>query len=244
MRRLKSTGSSPRFKITLRVLLGLIASLGAGTTRSADGAHPLVLELFQSQGCAACPPAEANFAQLAQRPDIIALNFAVTYWDRKGWKDTFSQKAFTDRQIAYVRRLDHGQPLGTPEVVINGRGTGVGADPEKLAELVRTHDRGVADLEIKVTTNAVALPSAPELKGSDLWIVRYDPAVVQVPIKAGENGGKTLPQRNIVHQLRKIARWDGAGRVIALPTGDPTLRTAILVQRPNGGPVVAAATTR
>ena len=226
---------------TSLALVALIAS--AADARAADPAHPLVLELFQSQGCAACPPAEANVALLAKRPDILALGFAVTYWDRRGWKDTFAQPIFTKRQVAYVRRLDHGQPLGTPEVVVNGRASGVGADPDRLATLIRANDRGAEGPVIALTADSARISAAAGKARAEVWLVRYDPRLIQVPIKAGENGGKTLPQRNIVRQLVKLGDWTGADVRFAFPRAEPDLETAVLVQGPGGGPILAAATT-
>ncbi len=224
------------------VLAPFAALLMAGTACAADAAHPLVLELFQSQGCSACPPAEANFAALARRPDVLALDFAVTLFDRRGWKDTFAQPAFTRRQIAYVRRLDPRGGLGTPAVVVNGRATGVGADPERLAALIASHDRGVGGPALSLRGASVVVSAVPGAGAADVWLVRYDPNTVEVPIKAGENGGKTLPQRNIVHALVKIGRWNGAATRFAVPSDDPALKTAILVQRPGGGQILAAIT--
>jgi hypothetical protein len=89
-------------------------------------AAPIVVELFQSQGCSSCPPAIANVNALADRTDILPLMFAVTYWDRLGWKDTFAKPEFTARQVAYGRRFGDG--AYTPEVVVNGRADIVGAD--------------------------------------------------------------------------------------------------------------------
>ncbi len=227
-----------------RILISsLIAgALAAPPTHAADRGHPLVLELFQSQGCSACPPAEANFEDLAGRPDILALSFSVTYWDRRGWKDTFAQPAFTLRQNAYVRRLDHGEPLGTPEVVVNGRATGVGADPGRLAILIGSNDRGSGGPRISLAADAATVSGTPGKDRAEVWLVRYDPRIVQVPIKAGENSGKTLPHRNIVHEFAKLGDWTGSEEHFSLPVVDPRLKTAILVQRPGGGPILAAAT--
>ena len=217
-------------------------ALLATPTLAADRAHPLVLELFQSQGCSACPPAEANFDVLAAKPDILALSFAVTYWDRRGWKDTFAQPAFTQRQKSYARRLDRGQPLGTPEVVVNGRATGVGADPDRLNALLRSNDRGAGGPGVEITADAARISGGPQDR-ADVWLVRFDPRMVEVPIKAGENGGKTLPQRNIVRELVRLGEWTGGETRFTLPAAAPGLRTAILVQRPGGGPILAAATS-
>src|SRR6478672_220142 len=99
----------------------LAAALGMGLATGAAAQGPLqVVELYTSQGCSSCPPANAAVAQLSGRPDILALSFGVTYWDDLGWKDTFAQSKFTDRQWAYARGLKHAQ-VATPQVVVNGR---------------------------------------------------------------------------------------------------------------------------
>src|SRR5437868_1750048 len=111
------------------------AALLAGCSASAAAPRPVVVELFQSQGCSSCPPANANLLELADRPDVIALNFAVTYWDGQGWKDTFAQPGFTARQWDYAHAFHRGNVF-TPEVMVNGRHDGVGAARADFARLV------------------------------------------------------------------------------------------------------------
>ena len=106
-----------------------------------DAAHPTVIELFQSQGCSSCPPAEANVGAASDRADVLALSFEVDYWDRLGWKDTFSKAAWTARQYAYARAM--GQDgVYTPQVVVNGRVAGDALEPGRLAGLMSRGDRG------------------------------------------------------------------------------------------------------
>ncbi|MDI1364361.1 MAG: DUF1223 domain-containing protein, partial [bacterium] len=93
-------------------------------------ARPVVVELFQSQGCSSCPPANANLNAIADRPDVLALSFGVTYWDQLGWKDTFATKAYTDRQRDYAAGLN--AQLGTPHLVIAGRDDLVGVDAREV----------------------------------------------------------------------------------------------------------------
>ena len=95
---------------------------------AADAAHPAVVELFQSQGCSSCPPAEANVGAIADRADVLALAFEVDYWDRLGWKDTFSKAAWTARQFAYAKAMGHADNVYTPQVVVNGRVEGDGLE--------------------------------------------------------------------------------------------------------------------
>src|SRR5271155_1462599 len=93
--------------ILIGVVASLAASIGPGLAAAADAAHPTVVELFESQGCSSCPPASANLAGIADRPDVLALTFSVTYWDDLGWKDTFDQPRFTARQWDYAHGLRH-----------------------------------------------------------------------------------------------------------------------------------------
>src|SRR5277367_5756858 len=100
--------------------LGLLA-VPASRALAADPAHPTVIELFQSQGCSSCPPAEASVGAVSDRADVLALSFEVDYWDRLGWKDTFSKAAWTARQYAYAKAMGRGENVYTPQVVVNGR---------------------------------------------------------------------------------------------------------------------------
>lgn len=229
--------------IRLAKVLLFIAGLAlASDATAADVAHPTVVELFQSQGCSSCPPANANLAAIASRADVLALSFSVTYWDHLGWKDTFAQPAFTARQWDYAHALRHADVF-TPQVVINGRRDGVGANPLELWALVHTGDRGTGGPAVRVGQDtAVIGPGPAPGGGADVWLVRYDPRVLEVPIGRGENAGRTLPHRNVVRELRRLGRWSGAGEHLAFsPPSDPAWKTAILVQRGPGGPILAAA---
>ncbi len=112
-------------------LIGSLIAIGAPSAHAADPSHPAVVELFQSQGCSSCPPANAKVNALSQPGDVLALSFAVTYWDRLGWKDTFAKPQFTERQWQYARAMRE-QDVHTPQVVVNGRVAGVGADPGEI----------------------------------------------------------------------------------------------------------------
>ncbi|MFI4974299.1 MAG: DUF1223 domain-containing protein [Caulobacterales bacterium] len=221
-------------------ILGAVA-FAASSTRAADAAHPVVVELFQSQGCSSCPPANANLLGIADRPEVLALSFGVTYWDDLGWKDTFAQPQYTARQWDYARGFGHPEVF-TPQVVVNGRRDGIGADAGDFARLVRAGERAAAPT-LAVRADAVSVGAGPiPARPADVWLVRYDPRVVMVPIRRGENGGKTLPHKNVVHELVRIGAWSGGAETLRLPrTSDPVLRTAILVQLSRGGPILAAA---
>ena len=223
----------------LRFSLAVMAGLAAAPSLAADAGHPLVIELFQSQGCSSCPPANANVMAIADRPDILALSWQVTYWDQLGWKDTFARPAFTARQWDYAHGLHHDN-VATPQVVVNGRVDGVGIRRAELDQLVRSGDRGDSGPAIRIMADRVViLGLGPNAK---VLMVRYDPHVLRVPIGAGENSGVTLPHRNVVRQLAVLGDWRGGFGAYRLPSPEPGgLKTAILVQQGPGGPILAAA---
>src|SRR5208282_3008304 len=173
---------------------------------AADAAHPTVVELFQSQGCSSCPPAAANVAAVSDRSDVLALSFAVDYWDRLGWKDTFSKAAWTARQYAYARAMG-SNGVYTPQVVVNGRVEGDGLEPGALQGLMSRGDRGAGGPSVgfgggAVTVGAGASPSG----GADVWLARYIPRIVEVTIPRGENAGHTLPYKDVVREMVLIGR--------------------------------------
>lgn len=242
---------SPRF-VALR-LFGSIAAAGAasaaiavaasgsGMAMAADRAHPTVVELFQSQGCSSCPPANANVIALADRPDVLALSFQVTYWDNLGWKDTFGTPANTDRQWDYARAWKRAQ-VATPQVVIDGRRDLIGSNRAELEQALRAADRGRGPA-VDIAGDSVTVSGPAAGRSADVWLVRFDPNVVQVPIRRGENEGLTLPHKNVVREIVRLGDWSGAAKRFALPPGAPGLKSAVLVQAGRGGPILAAART-
>jgi hypothetical protein len=223
-------------------LVSLAAAAAIGGCSASAGTRPVVVELFQSQGCSSCPPANANLATVADKPGVIALNFSVTYWDDQTWKDTFAQPKFTARQWDYAHAFRRGNVF-TPQIVVDGRHDGVGADPGEFARLVGTGAGDAAGPPVDLTAAAATIgASARPPEAADVWLVRYDPRVLQVPIKGGENGGRTLPHKDIVRELVRIGGWNGTAETLPLPpASQPGLITAILVQTPRGGPILAAA---
>jgi hypothetical protein len=228
--------------LTVVVLAALTLGAAAGAAAAQPptaGPNPSVVELFTSQGCSSCPPANANVSALADRKDVIALSFGVTYWDKLGWKDTFAQPSYTARQYAYARALKHDAPF-TPQVVVDGAADVVGARPGEIEGLIaRSRIVGPA-LTVSGETVEVGAGRAPA-RPADVWLVRYDPRIVQVPIKAGENDGKTLPHRNVVRALVRLGGWRGEPVRFALPPGPAGLSSAILVQSADAGPILGAA---
>ena len=178
---------------------------------------------------------------VSERADVLALAFEVDYWDRLGWKDTFSSPAWTARQYAYAHAMAR-DGVYTPQVVINGRVEGDGLVASELAALMREGDRGGAGPQVgfagpSVTVGAGSAPAG----GADVWLVRYDPRVVEVAIRRGENAGRTLPHKNVVRELVLLGRWEGKPASFPAPSGAPDLAEAALVQAAEAGPILAAA---
>jgi hypothetical protein len=234
--------------MTMKTFLGWAAAFAGAWALAAPalaqapgpGAPVQVVELYTSQGCSSCPPADAAVAKLSARPDILALSFGVTYWDDLGWKDTFAQKAFTERQWDYARGLRHAS-VATPQVVVNGRLDVVGQNVPEIDGALKRVALGAGGPAVTLSAGNVAIAGAAPRRAADVWLVRYDPNVVQVSIRRGENGGKTLPIKNVVRELTRLGDWNGGTRRYAVPAGPAGLRTAILVQAGSGGPILAAA---
>ena len=232
---------------TGKIVIGALMScamLAAVPVMAADAAHPTVVELFQSQGCSDCPPANANVMALSDRADLLTLSFGVTYWDQLGWKDTFASPQYTARQWDYAHAF-HRQEVFTPEVVVNGRADVVGANRGELEDLIKRQadDHGP---NIKINGGAVTVGSGAigggAVKSAQVWLVRYDPNIVQVPIARGENGGRTLAHKNVVKALVKLGDWTGAAVSYRIPdNSDKQLREAVLVQAGAGGIILGAA---
>lgn len=226
---------------TILSALTLVGLFGTADLVSAAGRRPVVVELFTSQGCSSCPPANANLVELLGRSDVLALSFSVTYWDRLGWKDVFGRPEFTARQYAYEPALGQSGPF-TPQIVVDGRRTTVGNRLSDILDLIAeggTDGGPAVDLAGgRVTIGKAPAPAA----GTDVWLVRYEPEILQVAVERGENRGRTLPHAHVVRELTHLGAWSGAAATFALPKRPEGLATAVLVQVRDGGPILAAAT--
>ena len=175
-----------------------------------------MVELYQSQGCSSCPPAIVNVNALAGRPNVLPLMFAVTYWDRLGWRDTFGDPAYTQRQWDYARHA--GRPrVFTPQVVVNGGPVLVGDVKAQVERAVATARPLAAGPAIGVRRRPGDGGRGPDCAAADRVAGgAYDPRPRAVAIGAGENRGRTLTHRNVVRQLvppgRVARRGAGAGR--------------------------------
>ena len=200
-----------------------------------------VVELFTSQGCNSCPPADAVLADLAEKGDIVALGYHVDYWDYLGWKDIFGREEFTRRQVTYEPALGQSGPF-TPQMVINGRTSTVGQDLGEVRSLIAA-ERPLAGPAVRLKGDTATIdgggkPASP----ADIWLVRYDAGLVEVPVARGENAGETLPHAHVVRELTHLGLWNGKPQSRTIPPAKPNEKRALLVQERNGGQILAAAT--
>jgi hypothetical protein len=226
------------------LLIGAVAvsaTVFSASVASATERPEVVVELFTSQGCSSCPPANANLIKLSKQPGVLALSFSVTYWDYLGWKDIFGKQEYTDRQAIYEPGLGKSGPF-TPQMVFNGSSTAIGYDLGEARSMVS--DAAKLDgPEISLSGKLAEIGANQASKRpADVWLVRYEPGIEKVPVARGENTGATLSHVHVVRALERLGSWDGARVSYDLPPAAKGLRTAVLVQAVNGGPLLSAAT--
>jgi len=229
------------------VFAGMLALLAVGPAAAEQSAADLVVvELFMSQSCAACPPAMALLDELAERDNILALSWPVDYWDYTGWKDTLALPENAARQRAYNDHLGQ-RYLFTPQIFVNGAVSTKGAD---RAEVLTAIAEPAKRLRLPVTLVRdgnlvrVRLPKADAVQPATVWLVRYDHHQV-VEVTAGENAGRTLKVPNVVRDATAIGTWTGEAMeftldMAALEAGGREA-CAILVQTDGTGPIIGAA---
>ena len=206
----------------------LAAGLAVSFVPTARAATPpAVLELFTSQGCSSCPPADALLGKLAAEPGIIALAWHVDYWNRLGWRDPYYTAAATDRQRRYAQALS--DEVYTPALVVNGARMVVGSDrPEVQAAIAQ-----VGGFAVKVTLHRDAETWVADIDAAgravSALLASYDPQR-STQVGAGENGGQRLTEYRIVRGVSPLGTWDGAAHRLTLPDVAPGLGAALLVQ--------------
>jgi hypothetical protein len=198
--------------------------------------RPVVIELFTSEGCSSCPAADALLAELAARPDLLALSFHVDYWDRLGWKDPFSSAAATRRQERYARILGL-DAVYTPQIVIDGHWQTVGSDRDAVAAALAEARQASAAVPVTLTLDHGAARvgfgfgrapiSAPVL------LLGFDRRHT-ARVGGGENDGRTLTHVDVVRGFAEIGRFSGAAGMITAPVPWPADRIAAMVQADDG----------
>lgn len=240
-----------RHRFALLMLMPLAMLSAAGTS---DAARPVVVELFTSQGCSSCPPADALLGRLAERESVIALSLHVDYWNRLGWTDPFARARFSDRQRDYAEKLEDGNPyttgVYTPQIVIDGRYAVVGHVADRVRSAIeragttpaRLHPRivGESPKYVHLPATRRALPAQP----ATVWLIAYDDRHTTI-VENGENAGRELINHHVVRSMRRIGTWYGEETRLALDASDVALNkhdgVVVLVQNGRAGNIVGAA---
>lgn len=225
------------------------------------GEKPVVVELFTSQGCSDCPPADALLGELAKRKDVIALTLPVTYWDMMGWKDTFASEANTVRQKAYAKQMGRSG-VYTPQIVVNGMADVVGGRRDQVINVIAAHTRDKPNIPIRVNVSPKVVQIAiggdedtdkDKDKDKDdnddndndctIWVM-HTLNHADVKVGEGENKGRALGYTNIVRDLKAVGLWKGDAVTLKLPrnalAGAPHDGLVVLLQRDRYGQIVGA----
>ena len=202
-------------------------------------ARPLVLELFTSQSCSSCPPAEELLAELAEQPDLLPLGFHVTYWNRLGWKDAFSFEGATNRQAAYASQF--GSVSFTPQLVVDGVRSLIGSRRDEAGAAIaeaRAKASTAANIALVDTGNELSITIGEGKGTARILLVGFDRRH-RTSIARGENRGRTIVQANVVRSLRDLGSWDG--KPVKLSAERPVGEDVALILQEPAGRIVGAA---
>lgn len=240
---------SPSFGVL--AVAGLLAvGCSAAVAQPADGKgkRPVVVELYTSQGCSSCPPADTLLGQLSTRKGVLALSLPVTYWDMLGWRDTLASEANTRRQKAYARELGRGG-VYTPQMIIDGTSDVVGSRAQAVEAAIAARSNDMQAVPVEVEANhrqvRISVGPAPDRSSHDatIWLFGILPQAT-VSIGDGENSGRTITYRNVVREIRPVGTWKGQPVSVTLPraeAGAPHEGIAVIVQQGGYGRVLGAA---
>jgi hypothetical protein len=205
----------------LGLSLGALGGLALPPAVYAAKRRPVVVELFTSQGCSSCPPADAFMEELTQDPSVIALSYNVDYWDYLGWKDTLANPDFSQRQYDYAKARGD-MDVYTPQMIIDGQSHHVGSHKDPVRQAVAKAQQALPDggiaLDVKVAGSEIeigigGLAGAPE---GTLWLACVAPNV-KVKIERGENAGSDIVYHNVVRRITAAGMWKGEAMTIRLP---------------------------
>ena len=253
---MKNPSAKTRSRIALLACFFLASVSTVSITSAAQAADtlmpsPIVVELFTSQGCSSCPPADAFMKDLSQREGVLALSLPVDYWDYLGWKDTLASPANANRQRAYQNGLGT-RNVYTPQMVINGTAHAVGSRRTLVDQAIAAQRKAETtspqmhfekkDGIVELNVSASAMPK--DQKHATLWLVRYNKET-PVDIKRGENRGKTVTYVNVVREMMPIGMWTGEEVTIDIPMDSLMAQgydgCAAILQADGQGPILAAA---
>jgi hypothetical protein len=222
---------------------GLDLAVGGLQAQPTAARGPAVVELYTSQGCSSCPPADAVLGELAQMPDVVALAFHVAYWDSIGWTDHFALPIAVERQQRYTETLGLASAF-TPQAVVDGRSSFVGSDKRRIvAATLELREKIPIALQVAHGELTVTVPGLPHQGGYEVNLAAYQPQA-HTAVRRGENSGRTLTEFNIVRQFRTLGSWNGQETTFRVPLdGMPADAThvAVLLQRTGQGPIAGSA---
>lgn len=226
-------------------LWSLALMLTSFSTAALAEKNLVVVELYTSQGCSSCPPADEMLAELSQRDDVIALALHVDYWDYIGWVDEFADPRHTQRQQDYARAAGE-RTIYTPQFVVGGQDLVIGARGMQVADLIQTHRETPPRVDVGATRDGATVQILAEtLSGNAagpyvVQLAQIEPSHT-VDIRRGENAGKSVTYVNIVRSLSVLGRWDGVAPFEMEAEVPAEYAAAIIVQMGTNGPVVGAA---
>lgn len=226
----------------MRYISSLFAALWIGLSGAAHAqTQPVVIELFTSQGCSSCPPADALMHKLAARSDVIALSMHVDYWDYIGWKDEFGRPENAARQRAYAHAGGR-RSVYTPQMIIAGEDSVVGTHPMDVADMIAKHSAAKKDVALKVARSGGKISIAATARRAakyEIKLVSYTKKRTTA-IKRGENAGKTITYVNVVSDFKTVKKWDGRAPLsLEATVGKGPM--VVLIQHAGHGPIEAAA---
>lgn len=196
---------------------------------------PVMVELFTSQSCSSCPPAEAIFREMATRDDLVVIEWHVDYWNRLShgsagkWQDPYSEAAHTERQRAYNVALRGTGSVYTPQAIVNGRTETVGSRDTTIAGLISRETDPATQLAVTQDRITIVPPGEAIMADAAVYVVTLLPEQV-TEVRGGENQGRSLASRNVAVGLRRIGTWTGAAASFALPKQEAGLTCAVFVQ--------------
>lgn len=219
----------------------------AGVSPTVADTNPVVVELYTSQGCSSCPPADDMMAELAGRDDVIALSLHVDYWDYIGWKDEFADPRNAKRQRGYAMEAGR-RSVYTPEMIVNGVSDIVGAKPMKLATAIAKHKDDPQTVTVDVSRRGdMVVINAQKLTRIDealvVHVLRYQPSR-KSSITRGENAGRTIEYTNVTQDWQQVGTWNGAEPLSLEAPAPGDWPVVVLIQSDNYGPIRAAAHIR
>ncbi len=241
-------------RITSYIAYALIMAGLSSPAPARDVQSPTVVELYTSQGCSSCPPADRFLASLSKRDDVLALSLPVTYWDYLGWKDTLGREDHTKRQHRYARYLGKHQ-VYTPQIIVDGWADAVGSRDAEVLGLINRR-RAASDKRLAAPIvglrpggdddMALTIGADANYRGrvADIVLVRFDPRHL-VDVGRGENAGRSLTYTNVVRDMKKIGTYEGASLTKSLGMIglwlDGSQGCAVLVQDRLTGRIIGAA---